>query len=267
MDSIFSYGFMQRALAAGILVSILCSLLSFFVVLKRLSFVGAGISHAAFGGVALGFFLGLEPTWTAAVFCVLVALLIGMVKEKGSIAEDTAIGIFFAATMAFGVLLVGLSKQYNVDLFTYLFGNILAITTVDLKAIIAVALPVLIIYGLFFKEMLFCSFDAEIAEISGVPTRFFHYLFLVLLALVIVVAIKVVGIMLVSALLVIPAATGRLLTHNYRGMLAVSVVAGVASTVGGLFLSYPLDIPSGATIVLLATGIFLSAFFIRSAKR
>lgn len=256
MSEILSYGFMQRAMLAGVIVGLLCSILSLFVVLKRLSFVGAGISHSAFGGVALGFLLNLEPTWTAAFFCVLIALLIGLIKQRGKIQEDTAIGIFFAATMAFGILLVGLSKRYNMDLFGYLFGNILAISASDVKMVLAVSFVVLTVVGLFFKELLFYSFDEETAKVSGLSTGFLNYLLLTLLALVIVVSIKVVGIVLVSALLVIPGAVGRQVSSNYRGMLAISILVGLLAVSGGLILSYFFNLPSGSTIVLLATLFF-----------
>ncbi len=256
MSEIISYGFMQRAIFAGVMVGILCSVLSLFVVLKRLSFVGAGISHSAFGGVALGFLLGIEPTWTATFFCILIALLIGLIKKRGKIQEDTVIGIFFAATMAFGILLVGLSKRYNMDLFGYLFGNILAISSSDVKMVVAVSVIVLTIVGLFFKEFLFYSFDEEMAKVSGIPTGFLNYLLLTLLALVIVVSIKVVGIVLVSALLVIPGATGRQISSNYRGMLACALLVGFFATTGGLTISYLFNLPSGSTIVLTATLLF-----------
>ncbi len=256
MGEILSYGFMQRAMLAGIIVGLLCSVLSLFIVLKHLSFVGAGISHSAFGGVALGFLLNVEPTWTAAFFCVLIALLIGLIKQRGKIQEDTIIGIFFAATMALGILLIGLSKRYNMDLFGYLFGNILAISALDVKIVIAISFTVLTVISLFFKELLFYSFDEEMAKVSGLPTGFLNYLLLTLLALVIVVSIKVVGIVLVSALLVIPGATGQQLSSNYRGMLAIAILAGLLAVSGGLILSYFLNIPSGSTIVLLATFLF-----------
>ncbi|MFH2068347.1 MAG: metal ABC transporter permease [Candidatus Omnitrophota bacterium] len=256
MSEILSYGFMQRAILAGVIVGLLCSVLSLFVVLKRLSFIGVGISHSAFGGVALGFLLGIEPTWTAAIFCILIALLIGLVKQRGKIQEDTTIGIFFAATMAFGILLVGLSKRYNMDLFGYLFGNILAISASDVKMVVAVSIVVLSVIAVFFKELLFYSFDEAMAKVSGIPTGFLNYLLLTLLALVTVVSIKVVGIVLVSALLVIPGAAGRQISSNYRGMLAIAILAGLLAVSGGLILSYFLNIPSGSTIVLLATLFF-----------
>ena len=256
MGEILSYGFMQRAVLAGVIVGLLCSVLSLFVVLKRLSFIGVGISHAAFGGVALGFLLGIEPTWTAAIFCILIALLIGLVKQRGKIQEDTTIGIFFAATMAFGILLVGLSKRYNMDLFGYLFGNILAISASDVKMVIAVSIVVLSVIAVFFKELLFYSFDEAMAKVSGIPTGFLNYLLLTLLALVIVISIKVVGIVLVSALLVIPGAAGRQISSNYRGMLAGALLVGFLATTGGLTISYLLNLPSGSTIVLLATLLF-----------
>ncbi|HNQ34789.1 MAG TPA: metal ABC transporter permease [bacterium] len=256
MGEMLSLLFMQRALAAGLLVSLLCGLLSVFVILKRLSFIGVGLSHSAFAGVALGFLLGLDPGWTAVVYSVLVALLIGWIKQRGAVPEDTAIGIFFAANMALGVLLIGLSRRYNLDLFGYLFGNILAITAADLRMIAIAGAAAALVLALFFKEFLFGAFDEETAAVMGVPTAAMNYLLLATMALVTVLAIKVVGIVLVSALLVIPGAIGRRLAANYRGMALISVLAGALASVGGLLLAYRLDLPAGAAIVLLATLFF-----------
>ena len=158
--------------------------------------------------------------------------------------------------MALGVVLATLSGKFNVDLFAYLFGNILAISSSDVKMVVAVSVIVLTIVGLFFKEFLFYSFDEEMAKVSGIPTGFLNYLLLTLLALVIVVSIKVVGIVLVSALLVIPGATGRQISSNYRGMLACALLVGFFATTGGLTISYLFNLPSGSTIVLTATLLF-----------
>jgi ABC-type Mn2+/Zn2+ transport system permease subunit len=256
MLSAFEMGFMQRALAAGMLIAALCALFSVFVVLKRLSFIGVGISHSAFGGVALGFLLGIEPTVTAVVFSAAVALLIGFVNRRGKLHEDTAIGIFFALTMALGILFIGLSGRYNVDLFGYLFGNILAIGRGDLIFIAIVAPVIFILVFSLFKELLFLSFDEEVAQVSGVPVTQVYYLFLAAMAVTIVIAIKLIGIVLVSALLVLPAATARQMTRSIRGMLIGAITVAVVVTAIGLFLSYQLDLASGATIVLLAGALF-----------
>ena len=259
MLELLSYTFMQRALAAGALIGALCAVIGVYVVLKGLSFIGAGIAHASFGGVALGFVLGMNPVLTAIVFCLLTAWGIGLASHKGRIKEDTAVGIFFASTMALGILLVGLTRGYNVDLFGYLFGSILAVTSQDVWATIGLGAMVLVVVGLLFKELLFITFDPEMAEVTGVPAEKLYFLLLSLIAVTIVISIKVVGIVLVSALIVTPAAAAYQLTENFRRMMVLSVVFGVGSTVGGLLLSYWLNTASGATIVLLATLAFFAA--------
>ena len=259
MIEALSLGFFQRALVAGVLLSALCGVLSVVVILRRMAFVGVGISHSAFGGVALGFLLGLDPLWSGIGFAVMVALLIEWVQDRGRLEEDAAIGIFFAFAMALGVVFLHLSRTYNVDVFGFLFGNILAVGPRQVKEIIIVGLAVLAVVALFYKELVFLSFDEEMAWVSGVPVKALRYLFLVLLALVIIMAIYLVGIILVSALLVIPGSIARNLTRQIHGMLWVSVAAAVGATLGGLFLSYGLDWPSGATVVLvLGLGFFLS---------
>jgi zinc transport system permease protein len=262
-----SLGFMQRALIAGVIISVLCGFFSVFVVLKRLSFIGVGISHSAFGGVALGYLVGISPTASAVIFSAAVALLIGFINLRGRLHEDTAIGIFFALTMALGIFFIGVSKQYNVDLFGYLFGNILAVTRVDIVLVCVAAPLILLLLGSVFKELLFLSFDEEVAAVSGIPVGPVYYLFLFLMAITIILAIKVVGIILVSALLVLPAATARQLTANYRILAVLSVVLALISTVSGLFLSYYLDLASGATIVLFAGILFFLSFGCKTLRK
>lgn len=267
MIDALSMGFMQRAFAAGILIALLCGLFSTFVVLKRLSFIGVGISHSAFGGVSLGYFLGINPTLSAVIFSAGVALLIGFINRRGKLHEDTTIGIFFALTMALGIFFIGISKKYNVDLFGYLFGNILAITKADLVLVLVSTPILLIILAAMFKDLLFISFDEEVATTSGIPVGPVYYLFLLSMSITIILAIKVVGIILVSALLVLPAATARQLTNNYRALVGYSVVLGIVSTIVGLFLSYYLDLSSGATIVLFAGLLFFLSLLYSSLKR
>ncbi len=248
---------MQRALVAGVLVSLLLSLLGFFVVLRRMSFMGVGIEHAAFGGVGLGAFLNIPIFISAALFSIAAGLGIGAVTRRGLVREDTSIGIFSAAGMALGVLFLALKRGYAADAISYLFGSILAVTALDLWLIAGVALVVVFLITLFFKELLATSFDPELARASGIPEGFLYYLLLAMIALGIVAAIKIVGVILVSALLVLPAATARQWSLNYRTVLGLSLGFGLVSAVGGLVISYWLDTPSGATIVLLATVIFL----------
>jgi len=254
-----AYGFGQRALIGGVLIAVVCSLTSFFVVNRRLAFAGEGIAHAAFGGVAIGILAGINVILAASAFCVLVAVGIGLFSLKGRLHEDTIIGILFSASMAFGVLLVSMAHAYNVDLMSYLFGSILAISWTDIIVLAVVGVLAVAFMVLFFKELLFLAFDEETATASGLPVRFVYYGLLITIALIIVVSIKLVGIILVSALLVIPGATGMQLSRNYRGVIAVSLAVGLAAVSAGLFLSSSFDVASGATIVMVLFGLFVVA--------
>ncbi len=259
MLDIVGYTFVQRAVVASILIGLVCSVIGVYVVLRGLAFIGAGVAHASFGGVALGVVLGVNPLFTAVVFCLATTWGIGLASRVGRVKEDTAIGIFFASTMALGILLIGLMDEYNVDLFGYLFGSVLAITQADLWLTGVLSVGVLGVVALFYKEFLFITFDQEAAQASGIPATFVYFLLLGLLALTVVVSLKVIGIILVSALLVTPAAAAYQLTTDFRCMMALSAVFGVASALLGLALSYYLDTASGATIVLTATSFFLLA--------
>jgi zinc transport system permease protein len=254
-----SYTFGQTALVGGILIAITCSLMSFFIIVRRLAFAGMGISHAAFGGVAIGIAAGVNPIATAAAFCVAVAGGIGWFSRKGKLHEDTIIGILFSAAMAFGVVLIAAAHAYNQDLLSYLFGSILAVSWTDVILLAVMGLLAVGFMVLFFKELLFFSFDEETATASGVPVRFVYYGLLVTVALTIVVSIKLVGIILVSALIVIPGATGLQLSRNYRSVIVYSIASGILSVIIGLQLSFSFNVASGATIVLVMFALFLLA--------
>jgi ABC-type Mn2+/Zn2+ transport system permease subunit len=263
MIEILSSAFMQKALFVGILVSLISGLLSVFVVLRKMSFIGVGISHAAFGGVAIGFFTGANPIVTALFYSIAVALGIEFVSRKGKVSEDASIGIFFASSMALGIVLISLSKEYNIDLFGYLFGNILAIT--DGEVILTLFTTVLVTgcILLFLKEIFLITYNEELARVSGIPVRAINTLFLIVLSVSIVISMKIVGIILVSALLVIPGTTAQLLTRNLYSMIVTSCGAAVISTVLGLFLSYELDVAPGGSIVLTATVLFFLALYFK----
>jgi zinc transport system permease protein len=254
-----AFGFGQRALVGGLLIAATCSVLSFFIIVRRLAFAGMGISHAAFGGVGIGIALGLNPIATAAVFCVGVAGGIGWFSRKGRLHEDAVIGILFSASMALGVVLIAAAHAYNQDLLSYLFGSVLAMNWTDVVILAVLAALGLAFLIFFFKDLLFFSFDEETAKASGVPVRFVYYGLLITMALIIVVSIKLVGIILVSALIVIPGATGLQVFSNYRGVLVMSTVSGLASIVIGLYLSFRFNVASGAMIVLVLFGFFLLA--------
>lgn len=257
---ILSYGFMQRAIITGIVVSILTGVISVFVVLRRVAFVGSGISHAAFGGVAIGFLAGINPIVTAMIYSILVAFGIERISAKGRVAEDTAIGVFFSSSMALGIVLIGLSKSYNVDLFGYLFGSILAISEKEMWLTIGITLVILTTLVMIIKELLSITFNEELAVVSGIPTRLIKSIFLISMAVAIVMSIKVVGIILVSALLVIPGAVAQLFSRSFYPMILISCFIALFSTITGLYLSYQFDLSPGGMIVLIMTASFFAAF-------
>lgn len=267
MTDLLSHTFMQRALIEAVLVGGICAVIGVYVVLNGLSFIGAGISHSTFAGVVIGLLLGVDPLITALLFSTAVALSIGWVSEKTDLKHDTSVGIFFAATMALGVLLIGFLKDFYVDVFSYLFGNILALTSTDLWISVAMTLIIAGVVFALFKEFLALSFDSEVAAVMGLPVRLLHYLLLVLIALTVVLSVKSVGVVLVSALIVTPAAAAYQLTVNFRRMMLLSVLIGIGSSVGGLLLSYWIDFPSGAGIVLIATGLFFLAWLLSPRRR
>ncbi len=267
MIELLQYTFMQRAILSAGIIGVVCAVIGVYVVLRSMSFIGAGIAHASFGGVALGFLLGINPLFTTIAFCLLTAWGIAFVSEKHKVREDTAVGIFFASTMAFGVLLISFMRGYNADLFGYLFGNILAVSATDLWTSLVLTLAVLATVVFLFKEFLFLTFDAEMAAVTGLPVRGLNLLMITLVALTIVISIKSVGIVLVSALIVTPAAAAHQLTDDFKTMMRLSILFGVGSSWIGLLLSAWLNLASGATIVLTATLLFFICYFISPKRR
>lgn len=266
MTEILSYGFMQRAFIAGTAMALFAGVISAFIVLRRVSFLGSGISHAAFGGVAIGFFLGINPLATALIYCIAVAFAIEVISTKGRLAEDTAIGIFFSGSMAMGVVLISMSKSYTVDLFGYLFGSILAIGKEEAYMAVVMAAIGMIVFAIIMKDLLFMTFNEELALVNGIPVRLIKAVFLLAMAVAIVIGIRVVGIILISALLVIPGATAKLLTQRFYGILIISSFVAVMSTISGLITAYVYDLAPGGTIVLLLSAFFGIAFLIRRRR-
>jgi zinc transport system permease protein len=260
------YGFAQNALAAAVLVGLLCGLLGFFVVLRRLAFIGVGISHSAIGGVALGLLAGVDPAASAAVFAVAVALGMFWVGRDRRLSEDAVIGVFLSGSMALGLLLTSLHHGYQKDLFAYLFGSVLAVTHTDLLVLGGLGLAVVAVVAVSFREMLFVAFDDEVARAYGRPVDLLDALLLVLLALTVVAGVRVVGVLLVEALLVVPAATAALWTLDFRRQVAVSMALGAASAVAGLWLSFVFDFAAGASIVLVSVSVFFVSWFLRRGR-
>ncbi len=254
---LLSYEFMQNALVAVVLVSIACGIVGTYVVVKKIVFVSGGISHAAFGGIGLGYLLGVNPIVMALPFSVLSALGIGIISSRRDISEDTAIGILWTVGMALGIIFINLSPGYAPDLFSYLFGNILTVPRFDLLMMLSLDIIILAVVFLFYREFAAMSFDEEFAAVSGVPTRALYLLLLCLVALSVIVLVRVAGVILVLALLTIPVAISRHYTHEIKRLMLMSIVTGMVITLLGLWLSYALDLASGATIVLVLGACFL----------
>jgi ABC-type Mn2+/Zn2+ transport system permease subunit len=267
MGEMFQFAFVQRAMLAAALVGTSCSLIGVYVILRGLSFIGDGMAHAAFAGVTLGFLLGWNPLIIAVAFCLAVTGGIHAVSHAGKMKMDASIGVFYALTMALGILFIGLRKTYDVRLYGYLFGSILTVTPAELRLIGALTAVVATVVFLFFKEFQLLSFDPEMAEALGLPARSLSFLMLLLVSLTIVLSLEAVGVMLVFALIVIPATSAYQLTYNYRALFGLSVLFGNASCFLGLVLSYWFDVPSGATIVLTASAFFFLCLLLSPKRR
>lgn len=256
----FTLEFMQRALAASLIVGVLCSVLGCFVVLRAMAFLGDALAHAILPGVAVAYLLGADLLAGALVAALAVALGIGLLSRRGAVKEDTAIGILFAAALALGVMLISTVRSYATDLTHILFGNVLGVSGADLWLTGILALTVLGTVLLLYKELLLASFDPVLAHTLRRRPELLRYVMLVLLALTVVVSLQTVGVGLVAAMLVTPAASAYLLTRRLPAMMAVAALIGAASSVSGLYVSYYLDVASGAAVVLIATAVFLVAF-------
>ncbi len=260
MFEALEYPFAQRALIAALAIGITSGIYGAFAVQKKMSFLGAGLSHAAFGGVALGLLLGIEPLTIALPFTIAVGIVIAYLKENSNLNVDAAIGVMFSSSVALGVVFLSMKDSYTADAYAYLFGSILSIGELDvwvgaITAIIAVTFAVF-----FWGAMAYEAFDRELAESDGVNAKRLNYALIFLISLSVAISIKLVGIALIAAFLVIPAAAAKMFSKTFFALTLSSVAIGAVSSVVGLFLSYDLDIPSGATIILTQTAIFLLSF-------
>jgi manganese/iron transport system permease protein len=257
-----SYGIFVRSLAAVILVGAVCAVIGTFVVLRGLAFIGDAISHAAFPGVVIAFLLGGAFYLGAATAAVATALAITWITRRTKLRPDTTIGVLFAGSFALGIFLYSTIEGYVGDLFAFLVGNVLAISLADLIGLAALSGLVLAVIAVFWKELLYATFDPLGSAAAGLPVSAMEYLFMVLVALAIVISLQAVGIILVVAMLVTPPATAQLLTVRFGRLLAVAVAIGVGSSVLGLYLSFWLDVASGATIVLVQSVAFVAALVV-----
>lgn len=267
MEAFFHYGFLQRALFAGIFVAIACALLGVFLILRRDAMIGHGLAHVTFAGVALGLFLKVMPLMAALVVAMLTALGIMKLKKLAGLYGDTAIAIFSSVGFALGLLLVTLAHSFNVDLFSYLFGEILAIEDVEVWLSIALAVVVVFIVIINYQKFMYMTFDRESAKVSGIRVDRLDMLLTSLTAITVVLGMKIVGLLLVAALIVIPAAAGLQLASSFKQAILLSSAVALISVVFGLVMAYYFDLPASATIVILSFIIFGSFFILKKQKR
>jgi len=267
MFELLQHNFVIKAILAGIVVGFLGSFYGNFVVQRKMSFFGDGLAHVTFGGISLGLLLQSEPFLVALPFTLLVALALTYLKEKTSLEIDTTIGIFFAISVALGIIFVTLNKKYISDAFSYLFGSILLVSINDLIIAFLFAVATIILSLIFWNRWSYATFDYELAMVDRINTRFDDYMLSVLIALAIVISVKLVGIFLVASFLVIPPATAKLLSKTFSQMTILSIFLGVFSSIIGLLLSIYLDLPTGSTIILLQSVIFFLAFVVIQFKQ
>ncbi len=254
-----SYSFIQNALIAGILLSICAGIIGSLIVVNRMVFLAGGIAHTSYGGIGMAIYFGVPIFLGASLFAVAAALLLAMISMKQKNRMDTFIGLIWAVGMAIGVIFVDLTPGYNVDLMSYLFGSILAVSRDDLYFISVLLVVILFVVVFWYRDILAVSYDSQYAALRGVNVRFFYTLILVLSALTVVVAIKVVGLILVIALLTIPVYIAEKLSSSLASMMSISAIFSLLFTLVGLYLSYTYDLTSGASIILVAA-VFLLIF-------
>jgi zinc transport system permease protein len=267
MVDVLQLEFMQRALIAGLLVSVACGIIGTYVVINRLVFISGAIAHAAYGGVGLAYFLSANPVLGAMGFSVGSALAMGVVQLRTRERADTIIGMMWAIGMAIGIILVDLTPGYTADLMSYLFGSILTVPWSDLLIMVALDVVIVVLVAGFYKELLAISFDETYASTADVRVDMIHLLLYCLVALTVVMLMRVVGLIMVIALLTMPAAVAGHLTTNLKKMILGSIGLGIIFTTAGLYLSYALDLTSGATIILTCASGFVVAMVWRSVWR
>jgi len=265
MDALFDplqFGFFQRALIASVLAGVVCAVVGSYVVLKGLAFIGDAVAHAAFPGVVVAYLVGGPYVIGGGIAAFLTAIGIGWVTRRGRLRIDTAIGVVFAGTFALGIFLYSTINGYVGDLFGFLVGNVLAISFAELLSLIVLGAFVLLVVGIYWKELLYSTFDPLGAAASGLPVAALDYLFLGLIAITIVISLQAVGIVLVVAMLVTPPATAQLLTVRFSRLILGASLIGAATAVAGLYLSYWFNVASGATIVLVQSALFVAVLLL-----
>ena len=258
---------MQRALIAGIAVATLCSVTGLFLVLKKHSLFGDAMSHVAFGGLSLGLFLNLYPIWTAFVFTIFAGLGITRLRDSVKIPPDSAVAVLLSSGLAVGVVLVSLSGGFSLDLFSFLFGSILLVSTYDTIIIVFVSIMILIIMSIIYRRLMYVTFDDKQASISGINVKLINYIFIVLSAITVVTSIRLVGVLLISALIVLPNITALLFGRGFKKTALISICIAIGSVVFGIVFSYIVNVPPAGAIVLVSVGVFLGSILVRGIIR
>lgn len=266
MIEALQFGFMRHALLAGLLVSIACGIIGAYVVVNRIVFISGGIAHAAYGGIGLAYFARFNPLWGAIAFSLLSAVSMGWIQRRTRQRADTLIGVMWAIGMAVGIILIDLSKGYKADLMSYLFGSILAVPAADLWIMLGLDLLILGVVALCYKELLAVSFDETFASVQNVPVDGLYLLLVCLIALTVVMTMRVVGLIMVIALLTMPAAISAQWVRSLKKMMALASALGVVFTIGGLWASYAFNLTSGASIIMVAAVGYLVSSALRRGR-
>ena len=259
-----SYGFMQKALIAGIAVGLICSFMGTFLVLRRYSLFGDGIAHVAFGGISVGLFLGVFPLWTAFIVSILGGLGLQKLRQSTKISGDSAVAVVLVSGLAVGVILVSSSGGFSVDLFSFLFGSILLISQEDTIMILALSAGIIATLTIMQKQFLHLTFNEEQAKLAGMRTTLLNYAFVVLASITVVTSMRLVGILLISALIVIPNITAMQFGKGFKKTVFISMSISVISVVSGILLSYSLNVAPSGTIVVIAVGILVGTLILKS---
>ena len=262
---IFSFGFMQRAIISGIAIAILCSVVGLFLVLRRYSLFGDAIAHSSFGGIALGLMAGVYPLWTAYGVSLVSALIITRLKDRYNISGDASVAVLLSSGIAVGLVIIGISGGFTIDIFSFLFGSILLVGVNDTLLILALTGIILIVILLLYRQLLYSTFNEEQAKVSGIPVEKINYLLIFMAGLTVVTSIQLVGVLLISALFVIPNVTAIMYGKGFKQTAILSMAFSIFSVVVGILVSYVFDITPAGTIVLLSIGIFALTIGIKSA--
>jgi len=261
---ILTFSFMHRALISGAAIAILCSVIGLFLVLRRYSLFGDAIAHSSFGGIALGLLAGVYPLWTAYGVSLISALIITRIKEKFNISGDASVAILLSSGIAVGLVIIGFSGGFTIDIFSFLFGSILLISVNDTVLILALTGIILIVVLLLYRQLLYSTFNEEQAKVSGIPVEKINYLIVFMAGLTVVTSIQLVGVLLISALFVVPNVTAIMYGKGFKPTAILSISFSVFSVVTGILVSYVFDITPAGTIVLLSIGVFAATMGIKS---